>query len=731
MAKKVEIELDIKGGEKVKGLGQEIRELTKQLRQTKEGTKEWGEIYNRIDDLKDKLKGSQVASKDLFDTLEGAGGPIGALGAGLNKLKVATTSFGSALKATGIGFLVTTIGALVAAFSQSESAMKKLDPIIIQFQKLLGGLLEMFTPLIDGFLNAAVKVFPYFTKALGGLYSGLAGLFTLLKEAGVGAIKILDGIRRVDVSEVKEGWEQLKNSASKAWEQTKNVYSSFEKGTENLTKKEKENYKDRKEAADKALAEKLKHMEAQDKIDEAKMEKLKAEALQYATTEQEKLDVEKAFAKKSYDLKKKELEEKQSLYKKDSDEYKAAQAELLKLDTDYINTKNTNNQKQRELDIAKRKEFYEKDKAQFQSQMDEKQRNIDTANEKELQALDLKLKGGQIKEFEYQQELYKLKQQQLSKGLDQLNFSEQQEKMHYDNLYARNKINKEDYETALLDISKRYGDKRLQNLKDQGTNEFNEAVILAQKLVETKQFEKDSIVALEEAKINAIATLGNIISQLANGNKDLAILGLAVQQGAAIADILTKYFRNKATLSLAREEYRMLMANPITFAIGASGVAATTAGLAIGNITLATGLAGVAMAVGQGLSAINKGGGAAGSGGGTTAAPGPSAQSLGKEYGDGGLINGPLHAGGGVMINAEGGEAVMTRGSVTMFGPLLSALNQMGGGTSFTKGATAQAGYDAPQPLVNQSPILKTYVVENELTSSQHKQARLKDLSTL
>ena len=100
-------------------------------------------------------------------------------------------------------------------------------------------------------------------------------------------------------------------------------------------------------------------------------------------------------------------------------------------------------------------------------------------------------------------------------------------------------------------------------------------------------------------------------------------------------------------------------------------------------------------------------------------------------YGDGGMINGPLHAGGGVMINAEGGEAVMTRGAVTMFGPLLSQLNQMGGGTSFTKGATAQAGYDAPQPLVNETQIIRTYVVENELTSIQHKQARLKDLSTL
>jgi hypothetical protein len=87
------------------------------------------------------------------------------------------------------------------------------------------------------------------------------------------------------------------------------------------------------------------------------------------------------------------------------------------------------------------------------------------------------------------------------------------------------------------------------------------------------------------------------------------------------------------------------------------------------------------------------------------------------------------------MIEAEGGEAVMTRGAVTMFGPLLSTLNQIGGGTSFSKGAMGGARYDAPDlntPAQQAAPvIMKTYVVENELTTSQHKQARLKDLSTL
>lgn len=120
--------------------------------------------------------------------------------------------------------------------------------------------------------------------------------------------------------------------------------------------------------------------------------------------------------------------------------------------------------------------------------------------------------------------------------------------------------------------------------------------------------------------------------------------------------------------------------------------------------------------------------------GGAGAAPaGNSAASLGKNYADGGMINGPRHAQGGTMIEAEGGEAIMTRGAVTMFQPLLSAMNQMGGGTSFSNGLTTRPDMaSVSQPAQDKAPvIMKTYVVSNELTTEAEKQARLKDLSTL
>lgn len=112
---------------------------------------------------------------------------------------------------------------------------------------------------------------------------------------------------------------------------------------------------------------------------------------------------------------------------------------------------------------------------------------------------------------------------------------------------------------------------------------------------------------------------------------------------------------------------------------------------------------------------------------------GESGNGLGRGYAEGGMIRGKRHAQGGTLIEAEDGEAVMTRGAVTMFSPLLSAMNQMGGGTSFSNMNVVRP--DNPiisNPAQEQAPIIvKSYVVEKDMTSSQQKQSRLKDLSTL
>jgi hypothetical protein len=76
----------------------------------------------------------------------------------------------------------------------------------------------------------------------------------------------------------------------------------------------------------------------------------------------------------------------------------------------------------------------------------------------------------------------------------------------------------------------------------------------------------------------------------------------------------------------------------------------------------------------------------------------------------------------------------MTRGAVSMFGPMLSMMNQAGGGVSFNSNlmTTRQDNPILSNPAQDQSPIIvKSYVVEKDMVSQINKQARLKDLSTL
>jgi hypothetical protein len=100
----------------------------------------------------------------------------------------------------------------------------------------------------------------------------------------------------------------------------------------------------------------------------------------------------------------------------------------------------------------------------------------------------------------------------------------------------------------------------------------------------------------------------------------------------------------------------------------------------------------------------------------------------------GGMIRGKRHAEGGALIEAEGGEAIMTRGAVNLFGPMLSMMNQAGGGKTFNSNlvTTRQDNPIVSNPSQEQAPlIVKTYVVSQELTTEQQKQGRLKNLSVL
>lgn len=290
----------------------QLKELKKQLKNTAAGSEEFTKLFNQIDDLEDKLKGSKKASADWIDTLESAGGPIGALGSALNKAKVATTSFGAALKATGIGLIVSLVAGLAAAFAKNEDAMKKLQPVFTQFGRILNGVLGAMKPLIDGFINLATKAMPYVSKAFEVAYSSLSAFLQSLGSLGQAVGKLLKG-------DFAGAWESAKSSVTDFKKNYDEAQKGFIAGTQELTDKEKEELEKRRLAREAALS--------KQKADEEKAAAEKLAAEKKANEELEKelqayLKRRELAIKTAYVLTRNQLKEFQKLEQDDKDKAK-------------------------------------------------------------------------------------------------------------------------------------------------------------------------------------------------------------------------------------------------------------------------------------------------------------------------------------------------------------------------------------------------------------------------
>ena len=353
---KIKIEVDVEGNV-VESLAN-LKKLKQALKDVPAGTADWNKIKNQIRDVEDALESAGQSSEDFKGLLESAPGPLGALGGAIKKVELATKSWGAALKATGIGLIVSLIGGLVGAFTKTEGSMKKLEPLLIAMEQIFGGIMEAVQPLIDGFIELAMDVMPYVTKAFKVVYSAVTAVFQSLGKIGSAIVKLFKG-------DFAGAWEDAKSSVTGFSDNYDAAVERFEKGAKKMTKTQKENLKQQNDDAQKALDEKIKRLEAENKLDEAQLNKLKEEALALAKTEQEKLDVEKKFAKLSYDARIKDIEEKQKLYSKDSVEYKNLQAEKITAEAEYIKSTSSFNEQQKKLDedaLKSKADFAEKQK---------------------------------------------------------------------------------------------------------------------------------------------------------------------------------------------------------------------------------------------------------------------------------------------------------------------------------------------------------------------------------
>ena len=568
MAEKIVVDLEVNSN--LEPTIANLKALKKQLKETAAGSADFNKLSAQIRDMDDAIKDASATSDDFAGYLENASGPLGVLGKGLRTAEKNFSSFNAVLKASVIGLVVAAIGGLVAAFSQSETAMKKLQPIFIAFEKILGGIFRAFEPVLDAFLEMATSALPYITKGIGMFYSGLYSLFTLVKNVGVSVGKILKGVFTLDFDALKEGAAGIKDAFTGVAKTFDDTYKRFEAGTKEQTKTEKENADARaKIAADAAAKKKAAEAEAE-RIRQENLKKAEAangvelEAFKATLTERERLEYEAGI--KLAEQRKTLAEAGRTDATAIEEQYRIALADIKKKYDD---------------EEAKKKEEQDKKDAENLKKKLEDERGI-ILTDLQSKFEDLDRENARV-DFDFQADLQRLQQQK--------DILAQQEATELQNMELT--------EFQKTEIRKKYADAR-KGISDQE--------------IATEKAAAEAKNAINMAYLGLFEQFGNVLGQVAGKNKALAIAGIVISQAAAIGQII-------AQTSIANA--KSVAASPLTFGMPWVAINTISAGLSIAS-TIASAVKSI-----QGINQAASSAGVTGGGGGGQVSAAPSLPRVG------------------------------------------------------------------------------------------------------
>jgi hypothetical protein len=667
--------------------------------------------------------------------------------------------------------------------------MKKLEPVMIGFEKILGGIFTALEPVFDLVVDLALKGMPYLIKAIGGLYAAFAGLGSFLKNFFVVQFKlfqsfgkVLEGVFTLDFKLIKEGVTDavtaVKDGVKNVIQTTTDTYKRFETGTQELTKTEKKNLAERTEAQQKALEKQKALLTQAEKDRQANLDKQKAVNMAAAKSEEEKLAIEKQYTLDSYNSKKKLLDDQAKLYPKGSAEYKEFQSQLTALDADYINKKTEFRNKDKEL---AQKAFQDEVKM---SQDANKEKLADLTNtytlikeqygenSKEARAAQDDIFRTQAEGLENERKLYENKKEltkeeiarlgEIKQAEENLTVTKQLEnikraKSDLDTLVKKNETDKaardKDFEdrmtAAALDLELQ--GKLLQDKKAADEKYYADQLILLQgqdekiaqlnaKRLEDQAKYTEGEILLEQKRLQSKLTMFDNIVALAGAESAVGRAALVAKQILLAKELVIEAKKALSSIAIKSSEAGVSVA---------TGFAKTLSAGFPQNIPLliayAAQAAGIISAIVSAVSKTKSAAGATGGdmgGGGAGAAPAPSqgtAVPRPRGMATGGLVRG---AGGGksdlIPAMLSNGESVINANSTAMFAPLLSSINAIGGGKRFAEGGLAIGGLGQTQALTalssqmtgNMAPI-KTYVVASDMTNQQMLDRSIKDRSTL
>jgi len=578
MAEKIEVDLEVNSN--LEPTIANLKLLKKQLKETAAGSADFNKISAQIRDMDDAIKDASATSDDFAGMLENASGPLGTLGKGIRGAETAFSSFNGALKMSVIGILVAAIGGLVAAFTKSEVAMKKLEPLFIAMEKILGGIFRAFEPVLDAFLELALKALPYITKGIGMFYSGLYSLFTLVKNVGVSVGKILKGVFTLDFTALKEGAASIKDAFVGVSKTFNDTYKRFEAGTKEQTKIEKENADARaKNAADAAAKAKAAREKAAAEK-KAADEKAAAEAERIREENLKKAEAANAVELEAF---------KATLSERERLEFEAGikLGEQRKTLAEAGRTEKTAIEEQYRIALADIKKKFDDEEAKKQEEIDKKEAEKLKKKLEEERGIMLTYLQSKLEDLDrenaridgdFQQDLERLSQQR--------DLLSQQEAIELQNLELT--------EFQKTEIRKKYADAR---------------IAITNQEIATEKAAAQAKHDINMAYLGLFEQFGNVLGQVAGKNKALAIAGIVISQAAAIGQIV-------ASTGIANA--KAIAVSPLTFGMPWVAINTISAGLSIASV-----IAGAVKSIQQvnqaaAQAGVTGGGGGGGSVGGAT-----------------------------------------------------------------------------------------------------------------
>jgi hypothetical protein len=779
MAKKIEFVFDFESkdvqiaSERTLTLAQQVKVLKNELQKTKEGTAEFEILRNKLNDTQDSFERVNSKTKDLFGTLSLIPGPIGdiagklngtlslfktfsgfnfkdiktqfidiiddvklvgssfAKATGLSKVFAATTTgvskalklvgieattasfgvraFSAALISTGIGAIVVGLGLLVEAFikagNETDIYKEKLESLNreIEFNRNASK------------RRAAEEIAE--AKSRGASEEELAAI---RRKNNLQTIKDLENEKKIRDAEATrtalnqkkepEAYKAAREAQIKIDEDIANARSQLRiddfNEQERLLKKGQELAKQNADKQ-KQLDEKRKQESRQFRQEEADAELQLIKDSEATKEEELRKALQKQFAiknegkKQSVAVQKAQAAEIERIVKEELEKDKKANQEKEKLRKDFLD-------KIKEIQIAgiadetQREEAQRRDKFEKDKKALEEDTQFRKLNKLAQAAILLQL------EQTLNNDLAEIRKKRLTK-------EQEDERTALNNQLE---IIKNQY-MFLNKFSEEYFLAREQELELQRQNELigveegsKKALEIERKYSELrKQLKQEETAALGQligATLDSFANLGNAIAstydeeaktseEAFNKRKKLQKATALISAASGIVQILTQ---------------PSILPSPVDWIV--KGVNAAALGVA------------TAVQIGK----INA----------TTFEAPNSGNTEPRKLASGGIVVGP----GGpkddkVPTLLSNGESVINARSTELFRPLLSTINQIGGGRKFANGGIVSSNYTQQQALnevnstlgLNSETPIKTYVVATDMTSQQMFDRAQKSRSTL